>query len=546
MCRRLFIAICCFGLLVCCWPAAALAAGGDGAELVDGQTVEDFTAADLYRLCGIDPEDQEAVDLLLVRLYAYDGTTYADFVKQYTLWGYADEGLQVAYFAFCSIHDYDFDLTGIYDPGSSVPWTRYYGDSVRIIRIYNNNEGVTPGWYIGVGSNSATSGSINKDEYMFNLTEMQKEIKNAVTYSDLSPLTTILNSINSNIQIGNSYIKLIDGQIKDSVLPHMSTMVDHLAHIRPDVLAIKDDLVSFTDYMSSGKQAIFSYYFSTPVTSAPTSSSTQPEGLLQILANGFNAVTKTSADIETHRFLQFSDFLSSRSFNLVGYGYNSSTGKVLASVTRGSGFYFFLEDFYQSHFSALASLDRSLHTYLSGQQTNVSLPTLYYDEQGSLQSDSVSVNANLVTVMSTLAQAIQRDSAALRFVLADDDAIRLHASNKPLEGAIEDEFTGGSAAAPGVDDIKDAAAITSGMKDIFAGNSASSGDFFAAATDDSSYSFFSQATESSLDEVGASEGGQAAAYAVDDWLSRYEFDEDGFGHLKDSSYFALPDFGGKS
>lgn len=527
MCRRLICGICLLLVLACCFPALALAAGD--ADYLQ----QDFTAEDLYRLCGIDPEDQEAVDLFLAWLSSLeDDMQYDSFVKPYLMMGYDERGVDAAFYAYCSIRGYDIAEYGYFN-GSQ--FERWYGDSVRIVYVKPNNEGVPSDYYLGWTSSSPTSSTTSSLERRFNLSQMERDIKNAVTYSDLSPLTTILNNI-------LTYVKYIDDTTRNTLGPALTQIKQNLDTIKTDVAAVKDDLVSFTDYISSSSGTLTYYNFSN---GSSTSGNFTPTGIFDLIRLGFNGVNLTVRGAEVERYKQFDEFLNPGFSLLSAYSFVGSDGsKSSASRYSYSTFHDLLQSLFLSSNNADMLNFQSLRSWLNGLPagtTSVSLRQFGYTDDGSLISVAQSVNADLVTVMSTLAQNIQRDTAALRFVLADDDAIRLHAANKPLEGAIEDNFTGGSDAAPSTDDIKDAADISSGLQTIFQGNPSSSGDFFTVAGDPESSNFFSQQTADSLDTVGNDVAGAAALSdrAVDDWMDDYIFDDDGFGKLRDDGMFTI-------
>lgn len=528
MWRRLFLGICVSSALVLCWSAAALAAGGE--ETGGSVPVEDFTADDLYRLCGIDPADEEAAEGFLTWLSSLSPeTSTEDFILAYIAAGYAEDGLQAAAYTFCLLHELDPETFVI---SNQSLFRRFTGDNVCLLYIKPNTEGVASGWYLG-WTNSPSSSSSNSDERLFNLTEMQKKLDQVVVQSDLSSLETILNTINSNIQKGNKSLS--------DYLPGISTLIGFMQHVQPDVASIKDDLVSFTDYLASREITIVYPRFSG--TSYMTNS--KATGIMDLLAKGFGAVAQTTGDYGSAIRSQLYSLIdgkwsySSPSFDDDPFGFSISS----AGATSSSGYYNLLMELNKSLISAVGRGAVMIGKVLNGDLSNWSVLGYYYDDNGELQSKGATVsNPTVISVMSALSQMLSEDMAALRFVLADADAIRLHAANKPLKGAVEDSFTGGSPAAPGVDDIKGAADISGQMQALFDGNPATSADFFGAAGGEVNYDFFSENTAAALDVVAYPAAAPAALDDMEQWLADIQFDDRGFGSLKDSSYFSVSSY----
>lgn len=116
-----------------------------------------------------------------------------------------------------------------------------------------------------------------------------------------------------------------------------------------------------------------------------------------------------------------------------------------------------------------------------------------------------------------------RELTKLRFVLASDDDIQFKQDEKPNEDAMKDSFFGDGAGAVKSSDITAAADISGSAQDVF-GGAGSAGDIFVAASDSTTYSFFSAAVANDIDSVNA-----PTAIAEDDsWLEDLPHDEDGF------------------
>lgn len=145
---------------------------------------------------------------------------------------------------------------------------------------------------------------------------------------------------------------------------------------------------------------------------------------------------------------------------------------------------------------------------------------------------------NLLDAITTLGLAIQRPVSQLQAVLANDDDLELRRQTQEQVEAITDDFTGDGGAAPSVDNIKDAAGISTSISGTFeTGVSVSDG--FGILQSEDSFSFFSQAVSDDLNGTGI------APAAEDDSLDAYEFDDNGFAVLKDQSEFSISDFLGR-
>jgi len=264
------------------------------------------------------------------------------------------------------------------------------------------------------------------------------------------------------------------------------------------------------------------------------------KGLMALLAAGFNAVSETDFNSENSRFRQFSEFFQDNRWDLLYTLRRLGSDDVQQIPIRGAGLYSLLGAFLQVHSEGLAQDFYGLFRAVNGNRLSFSTRRYSYDPStGAAFITAVNTDGSLLSVLDNYLVELQKDVAALAFVFADQDARRLHAANKPMEGAIEDGFTGDGSGAASVNDIKDAAAVTGGVRDALGKNPASVGDFFGVYSDGKeSYDFFSQRTEAALDAVSF----PAAASADDDPLSDYVFDDAGYGMLRDTSQFSLSSF----
>lgn len=521
MCRRLclgflFVSVLAGSLL----SVPALAAGGEDALPPE----EQLTAEELYALVGIDAADEEAVEQYQVWLMSLEVGEYQDFLYAYTLAGYDPAGAAMSYALFCRLHEYEPTPATV---TQNQYYTRYTGEDVALTYYKTADYGYPAGsWVLGTPGRNGTNGYF--ETRIINLTEIQEEVKNAVTYSDLSPLTTILNTINTSILAGNK------------------TMSDYL----PGISTILNRLTAFKDYLATTAVTFYAY----PAT-GNVLTEYKATGLLDLLAKGFSSVNYTQQQMHTgligtltsqyqdwsqdwsafDRYLRETSFFSISTSSIGLDGTGSGTG----SLRTFTGL---LSVMHSDFGSVVTQLENNAFTLVKLMNGIVSSSVHDYTfgaDGKPVVSDTVS-SYSVLPVLAYVLDRISENSAALRYVLADEDAIRLHAANKPMEGAVEDGFTGDGSGAASVDDIKDAAALTGAMKGLFDGNSASSADFFRVAGDDGNYDFFSQPTAAALDGVSYPAVAQVDL-DIEAWLAEYEFDEQGFGSLRDTSYFSLAD-----
>lgn len=515
MCRR-----CCFvfALLCCLWCCAAPAMAAEVEPVAD-----DLTAEQLYQLVGIDPDDEEAVQLYLVWLSSLEcGGNYQDFGCAYALSGYDPAGQAASYAAFCVLHEYEPDLHTV---TQNQYYTKYTGEDVALTYYKTADYGYPPGsWILGTTGKTGTNGYF--ETRIINLTEMQEEIKNAVTYSDLSPLTTILNTINTNILAGNKTMT--------NYLPGISSILNLTQKIQPDVADINTTLGGLNTYLRNTSASILSY------NGTGGSTGNSATGLINVIANGVNAVTGTQSNIYTHwrslwsPYVNYLQSTQRQSISYTPWSYDDSIP--IAGVGTYSGFIDIFHDDFRKILAVSNDGLRNVAGALTGlQQSSITYNT--FNPDGSAVQEDVMSSYSILPLLSFALDRLILDADALRFVLADEDAIRLHIKNKPLEGAIEDNFTDGADAAPSISDISDAAGITSGVKTAIGTNPVSPSEFFYVfEPGQEAYMFFSPEVEMSLD-VPAYE--PASAFADEDIWSDYEFDADGFATLRDKSAFSF-------
>lgn len=128
-------------------------------------------------------------------------------------------------------------------------------------------------------------------------------------------------------------------------------------------------------------------------------------------------------------------------------------------------------------------------------------------------------------------QTLQSSLAKLEYVYASKEDIEFKDQEKPNMDAVKDNFFGDGEGAVNPDQIKDAAGLSSGIKDSF-GGAGSPGDAFAAINDSNSFWFFSQEVADDLDTMNS------PAVALLDDADPFEglvLDEDGFYSLIDLS-----------
>ncbi len=183
-----------------------------------------------------------------------------------------------------------------------------------------------------------------------------------------------------------------------------------------------------------------------------------------------------------------------------------------------------LADISANGFSGLATLIAG-YDESTGRKALLTLTDLDDLSEGTYEASS------LFDILSVMGSALQKPLARLAYVYASEDDIIFKDEEQDNEDAVKDDFFGDGDAAVSPGDIKDAAGITSGIKDTF-GGAGSSGDIFTVLSDENSWWFFSQEVADALDIVNAP---AAAALSDDDPLDGFVADEAGFYSVSDTS-----------
>lgn len=190
-----------------------------------------------------------------------------------------------------------------------------------------------------------------------------------------------------------------------------------------------------------------------------------------------------------------------------------------------------LADISANGFSGLATLIAG-YDESTGRKALLTLTDLDTLSEGTYEASS------LFDILSVMGSALQKPLARLAYVYASEEDILFKDQEKDNEDAVKDDFFGDGDAAVSPGDIKDAAGITSGIKDTF-GGAGSSGDIFTVLSDENSWWFFSQEVADALDTVNAP---AAAALSDDDPLEGFVADEDGFYSVADSSLWDVTSY----
>lgn len=162
-----------------------------------------------------------------------------------------------------------------------------------------------------------------------------------------------------------------------------------------------------------------------------------------------------------------------------------------------------------------------------------------YDDNGNPVMKTENYTS-LASFLSGFGTSLETPLKMLQDVLATSEDIKLREQEAENKKEFTDNFTGDGDAAASKDDISDASDLTSGIKDTFGGNSVSVSDAFSAASDDSLFSFFSQATHDSLNSVNSPV--MYSQFDDFDFWSDFVVDEDGFYSLRDKSSWSISDY----
>lgn len=496
------------------------AEGADEPPASDGERVPgvneaqepQITAEDIFRAVGVDPDNEDQVIAFMAFLDACEAQTYDEFEALYLERGYRPAGVDLASVAYCVRHDLEAETFSI-QKGDG--FERYNGNDVYMTNITKSMEGYQAGdWFLGTSS--------FRGGYMtFNLSEMQRKVAGALTDTNLEPIKQ-----------------------------YTSKMLDLMLEYYPQWLGTSQLLSRFlTDLGGTRNLTLWQFSSSSSgslgskVTTSYNSSSFFDtlnqwyQSLARGVYQGFDYLDRDLGSwLNAGWFLSLYD-LPSFPFGDSGSDRFSGTG-LIRLVTSG------INNFSYNLYNGFNLISRSLLG-----TTPPVFNVTSYDADGNPVSTPSASQYSLSGLLTVSLQALQQDTAALRFVLADEDDIRLKASQKENQGAFEENFTGGGAAAVKPGDIADVGSWSGSMRDIFKDNPASGSDFFGQLTASGNYDFFSETTQASLDAVS---NPAAAVFSdgdtMEQWLEDYAFDEDGFASLADMSYFDFTSFlgGGSS
>lgn len=553
MCHRLYLFLLCLLLLCGLCMSSALASGGDEVQQEDQllPSLEDMSQEEFYTLVGVDAFDEEQVQQFLSWLFDLNcGADYQDFCYCYMMAGYEQPGCAYAYTVYLTLRDYEpqgFTVT------TDAIFTRYTGEDVQLLYLNVATGGYPAGtWFLGTPGRTGSGGYFG-EPHLLNITEVKEKLANVVTQQDLTALETILNTINSNIVSGNSYFK------DTSFTVHISNVGGSNSNYGAVGFFDFFDTLFFRHFqnlkllMNSGQvqDKLFYDYLTTTSVIFPSYNSSGGSisyggtGIMQALEGLSRAVTSAVRNMALYQVNNFDDFYKNTDWAYLFY--TPEDGGGVSEDVSGTGLYALLGTGFSRTTLAITEGSRDNVNALLGKTEQMG-QFYSYDDDGQLVLTTLSGSSIAAILLGSLSR-LQADTAALHYVLADDDAVRLHTANKPLEDAIEDNFTGDKPASPGVSDISDAAGITSGLRDALGDNPVSSSQFFQSVSSDDNYSFFSQQTQQDLDTVGSSFADVAPASIYggrdDAWLDDYTFDENGFGTLRDDSFFSLSAFLGR-
>lgn len=191
-------------------------------------------------------------------------------------------------------------------------------------------------------------------------------------------------------------------------------------------------------------------------------------------------------------------------------------------------------------YNGFLGLNRNMETALVGEHGGSSaISQLVFDSDLNSSYEIVEYK-NILSAIVGIGQAVQRPLSQLQAVLANDDDLELRRQTQDQVDAITDNFTGSGGASATLDDISDMAGASSQVVGIF-DSGVSVSQFFSGLSNGDNYSFFSQAVSDDLDGEGKGKISTQSDLEpdFDSWLDDIEFDEDGFGYLKDYSFFVL-------
>lgn len=504
MCCRLLCVLLSLSLLLFSSVSALAAEVYTFSEPVAAVPGEDFDADSLYAVVGVDPSDEEAVDRFLTFLNQLQVDSMDDFSYYYLALGYQESGLELAWFAYQALRDeFDtslMDKTPIYSGGNLVGY-QYTGANIGL------QVGIS-GSPVLLGRLEQMSGGNLSFYTVANLTDMQAQIDALPTQADFDQVITLLQSIRTILGsegLGTTVLSEIV-----ALYSLMSTNFTQSVPIVGNMFIPGEGIHNWSSDSVSNNFAMF-------------------------LSQLFGTLMYSNSN----NTMRIYDIFTQMPYSFQWVGLDDVNHVSNPTVITGNGLFDYLGKmmFYSTVSSSynLLRVSQNVRQVVNG-DTSHTLTTYDYDEEGKLQETQHDAN-NLVETMVAAFEAIGLDLAKLQFVLADDASIEIKAQEIPNQDAFKDNFLGGGSGAAGVQDIQDAATISSSAAGLFQSD-VSVSDFYGAFGDDSLFSFFTQETANNLDAVGA----PAPASGDDDLLSvldQFDFDENGVAVPKDPAAFDL-------
>lgn len=346
------------------------------------------------------------------------------------------------------------------------------------------------GW-TSTQSQSVTNNVSSMTSYLLGLYNQFNSGSGPLVYELISGLFSNSSSLYNNLVTDNTptyYLDYTGKLVLGSKLSFSRFLIESLSGIGKDL-------------MGSSGSVPFSYYD----TNQTGISSGSASNLGELLAGFVYTYSKSAVLLSGESFLDSSGLSSVTS-------YNRSTSQL-----------------FSSGFLGLASI-------LRGQSGSVISSTVWsFDEDLNKEETEVEFT-NVLQALASIQSSIQQPLSQLQAVLANDADLKLRQDTFDQVDAIIDDFTGDGGSAPSVSDIGDLSSVSSGMTGMLDSGVGVNG-FFNSVNSSDSYSFFSQAVANDLDTVSS-----VSSYSVEDPLSDYVADEDGFYSLADSSFFDIWSF----
>lgn len=489
----------CFALLLSL-PVLAVEAPED-AEGFDFS--KDSSLSVLYKAFGIDLSDADAVNVFLSFLNCVEADSFEQFKGFYEALNYNPNASEIAYLLYCYLHDSPDASTFTITPSTG---GKYYRGEHIGLAVSNDGSYVALGYYPSGGS--------------------------FVEALDISDLNIKISSLPTSDQ----FSKLLDyvRQIQDYVKTDDPTT------------SLDDRLAFLADLFQGTVTAYIRTMISNgTVKDEPISIGLQPKNWVAAIIQGLSlAIT----NVGRPTFLQVKniyDYFNAKKYS-ASFQLPATDGQELFFRSINStGFFDLFGQFFMNQITATTNSYIMLKRLLIGNDFSQVYTSFDYDEEGNLVEQERTMT-NVVQTLIAGFEDIGLDLAKLQYVLADEDDISLKKATTENQKEFENQFTGDGNGSVDKNDISDAAGLTSSVSDLFQ-TDVSSSDFFRAFSDNSALEFFTQPVANDLDTVGSA----ATFSAVDDdddllsVLDDFVFDDDGFGTVKDSSFFDVSSLLGK-